>query len=498
MKKILFVFTLSLILAATGYVFSAGYYGTTSGGSTEGLTLGTNATLTVADSVAANITAPFGSGAFTSTYDGTGVNITATTANITTLTAGTANITGITVANVINASGTLTAVPSATAPIMFGNTTAVNTSTGATFPTAVKTQISKASAFTNAAVGDLIIVTGGTGATTGQYRLTTKTSNDLVVVDRNIHASGTDITDGAFSVYKDIISVSPTDATNGQLITAYSHTNKPLQIGGTTLLATAGHSLTNRDVLFGGKSVFKDEVFFDSAVKMASDIVWSGNASFRIGVDDGLKIAVVNDDGKTNNNVIITGANYVKDHDHETPSTNPTLFIHSNTDPDSDNTQWMSFTHDVTDGVIDTGTGLVKIKEDSANASETASSGGGFARRIAEATSGTLSGATGTIAVNVPTGARILGVQLRVDTAVTFSGTDTTWKAVYVNTPTTAICSTQAAAKSTKYSALHAAYEITTGTVTITVSSDGSDTFTGGVIRAIVYYEDTIAMSDAP
>jgi hypothetical protein len=86
MKKILFVFTLSLILAAAGYVFSAGYYGTTNS-STTGLTLGTNATLTVADSVAANITAPFGSGAFADTYDGTGVNITATTANITTLTA---------------------------------------------------------------------------------------------------------------------------------------------------------------------------------------------------------------------------------------------------------------------------------------------------------------------------------------------------------------------------------------------------------------------------
>jgi hypothetical protein len=93
MKKILFVFTLSFILAAAGYVFSAGYYGTTNS-STTGLTLGTNATLTVADSVAANITAPFGSGAFADTYDGTGVNITATTANITTLTAATANITG--------------------------------------------------------------------------------------------------------------------------------------------------------------------------------------------------------------------------------------------------------------------------------------------------------------------------------------------------------------------------------------------------------------------
>jgi hypothetical protein len=155
-------------------------------------------------------------------------------------------------------------------------------------------------------------------------------------------------------------------------------------------------------------------------------------------------------------------------------------------------------TDDVNITLTPTGLGLVRIKEDFSSFSATTGSGGGFARRIAEATSGTLSGATGSIAVNVPAGARILGVQLRVDTAVTFSGTDTTWKAVYVNTPTTAICSTQAATKSTKYSALHAAYELTTDVVTITVSSDGTDTFTGGVIRGIVYYEDTIAMSDAP
>ncbi len=122
---------------------------------------------------------------------------------------------------------------------------------------------------------------------------------------------------------------------------------------------------------------------------------------------------------------------------------------------------------------------------------------GGFIRQFSEATTGALSGATGSIAVNIPAGARILGVQLRVDTAITFSGTDTTWKAVYDNTPTTAICSTQAAAKNTKFSAVHPAYEITTDVVTITVSSDGSDTFTAGAIRGIVYYETLTAMGDA-
>ena len=89
MKKILIVLT--LILLGAGYVFSAGYYGTTTSSSTTGLTLGTNATLTVADSVAANITAPFGTGAFSSTYDGTGAaNITTTNLTV----SGVANVTG--------------------------------------------------------------------------------------------------------------------------------------------------------------------------------------------------------------------------------------------------------------------------------------------------------------------------------------------------------------------------------------------------------------------
>ena len=114
MKKILFVFTLSFILAVAGYVFSAGYYGTTNS-STTGLTLGTNATLTVSDAVNATITAPFGSGAFTSTYDGTGAanitttNLVATTANVTNLNAVVANITQIKTA--VAADNTLSGTP---------------------------------------------------------------------------------------------------------------------------------------------------------------------------------------------------------------------------------------------------------------------------------------------------------------------------------------------------------------------------------------------------
>ena len=74
--------------------------------------------------------------------------------------------------------------------------------------------------------------------------------------------------------------------------------------------------------------------------------------------DDGWHIALGEDDNYGNRNMIITiTANKDKDHDHDTLSTNPTLFIHSATDPDTDNTQWISFEHDQTDANIVTGTG---------------------------------------------------------------------------------------------------------------------------------------------
>jgi hypothetical protein len=264
----------------------------------------------------------------------------------------------------LSATGQIKGVPSATAPIMFGNTTPVNTSTGATFPTATKTQISKAGAFTNAAVGDLIIVTGGTGATTGQYRLTTKTSNDLVVVDRNIHASGTDITDGSFTVYKDVVTLSQTDGTNGQMLTGWSHTNKPLQIGGSSLAAT-GHALFGTDTLFDGATEFNGVARFDSLVHLYY-VSKFFNGTVEIAAifgspDDGLLICPTTGTNRGNHNVIIAGK-YAKDYDHEEVSDNPTLFIHSVTDPDTNNTQWISFTHDTTDGVINTGLGGVRVQ----------------------------------------------------------------------------------------------------------------------------------------
>ena len=165
----------------------------------------------------------------------------------------------------------LKVAPAVTTPTMIGNTSPINTSTGATFPTASKTVINKIGAFTNAAVGDLILITGGTGATVGQYRLKTRTSADSVAVDRNIHTSATDITDGTFAIYKDIVTVSATDGVNGQMISNWSHQNRPLQLGGNSQQNYPG--FTSDDVSVNGcLAAVRFYGFRSSKVRMCLDM----------------------------------------------------------------------------------------------------------------------------------------------------------------------------------------------------------------------------------
>jgi hypothetical protein len=99
------------------------------------------------------------------------------------------------------------------------------------------------------------------------------------------------------------------------------------------------------------------------------------------------------------------------------------------------------------------------------------------------------------IAANVPINSRILGCQLRVDTA--FPGGDM-WTAAYFNGSTASITSTaQSGAKNTKLDVM-AGDIITTNTTWIGISKDGPGDFSyGGSIRAIIYYEAFTATSNA-
>lgn len=121
---------------------------------------------------------------------------------------------------------------------------------------------------------------------------------------------------------------------------------------------------------------------------------------------------------------------------------------------------------------------------------------GGCLLKVAEATGTATAAATFNIAVNVPSGALLVGHQLRVDTALSNN-----WDAAYATGSTTAISTNSAKEKSTKvtdFINVNAATGITTDVTIITITRNGGGNFTaGGVVRAIVYYFNFDAMPDA-
>lgn len=127
-----------------------------------------------------------------------------------------------------------------------------------------------------------------------------------------------------------------------------------------------------------------------------------------------------------------------------------------------------------------------------------AGTSGGLVLKAAEATA-TLSGATTDIDINIPASVVIVGCQLRVDTAVTSGDGATSWGAVYKTGATATIATGQAFTKNTKVNTFfdaNGATAITSNITDITIAPN-ANTFSGGVIRAIVYYYQFAAMADA-
>ena len=143
--------------------------------------------------------------------------------------------------------------------------------------------------------------------------------------------------------------------------------------GAADLLAVYGsgstsHSITDGVVVSG--SLETDGDFFADGNAYFAFNTWIGATNgvdyggLTKGTDDGLKLSIGSTDGLGNHHFIMTsGANVTKDHDHDTMSTNPTIFVHSATDPDTDNTQWGSLLHDQTDFVLATGKGVIKLDD---------------------------------------------------------------------------------------------------------------------------------------
>jgi len=98
-----------------------------------------------------------------------------------------------------------------------------------------------------------------------------------------------------------------------------------------------------------------------------------------------------------------------------------------------------------------------------------------------------LAGTSVTTSITVPVGARLEGVSLNVDTAVT-NGGDNTWKADFSTGSTTAIAALgTAAAQDTKVNTILVPEIVAGGAAEITFTPQGGS-FTAGVIKAVVYY----------
>jgi hypothetical protein len=125
----------------------------------------------------------------------------------------------------------------------------------------------------------------------------------------------------------------------------------------------------------------------------------------------------------------------------------------------------------------------------------TASTGGGLVFNNGETTA-TLSGASTTVAVAIPTGALLRGVQIRVDTEITSGDGATSWSASFSGGSTTALTTGQAFAKSTRVN-VFVPYEICTNTTNVVITPN-SGTFSGGVVRVLPLFETLATMSAAP
>jgi hypothetical protein len=167
------------------------------------------------------------------------------------------------------------AILSVIAPALFGGDR-TGAYTSVVFPTANKDYANVAGIGTANAVGNLLIVTGGTGATQEIYQIIAIVGADSVQVDRNIHSSGTNITDGTCSTAKDVVAGMATDGVYGNLWRGFSAQNKPWQLGGHVLAATS-HSLVSRDILIGNSLEVDGILYADAGIDVASGQVYKLN-----------------------------------------------------------------------------------------------------------------------------------------------------------------------------------------------------------------------------
>ncbi len=127
------------------------------------------------------------------------------------------------------------------------------------------------------------------------------------------------------------------------------------------------HNQTNGVIATGVGQIIIDSA---DAIQLDSNIgvvffMRSATNGGSIKVDLSFDQLIFGVEDNTGNQLIISNHdNRDIDHDHTAP-TDPTLFIHSDTNPDLNNTQWGSLSHDKSDFIIEGGSsGAVVIKDD--------------------------------------------------------------------------------------------------------------------------------------
>lgn len=121
--------------------------------------------------------------------------------------------------------------------------------------------------------------------------------------------------------------------------------------------------------------------------------------------------------------------------------------------------------------------------------------------KYSEKSSGTLTGATDKIEVNIPAGALILGISMNVEETVVDDAGDDTWSAAFSGGNTVAIASGASPTQNTKITKMFdygtgAATMVTSAETDITLTPNGGN-FTAGNIKAKVWYWQVAELPDA-
>lgn len=135
---------------------------------------------------------------------------------------------------------------------------------------------------------------------------------------------------------------------------------------------TTSRSLnSNNDVFFSGKIEVDGQTYFDGQVQFINIATHNDDRILAFGNENDSQLDWST--AQTTSHCLVWGlgndskmilfcdkADVDENFDHAAQG-NPTIFVHSITAPDSANDEWISFSHDVTDGVIAVGSGTLNL-----------------------------------------------------------------------------------------------------------------------------------------